>query len=387
MDEKVRLLENINFHQLAAQHPSLDQFFVGSQYNFDTHEGLIELAQVILLEYFQLKVQLDKTRLCPRIPNRLKYLRLVGSLVEQFKLGDSPLILDIGTGHTCIYPLLGSRLTSWRFIGTDIDERSLECAKKVLEENNVSSERIQLKLVRSGDDPFMDIENCDVVMTNPPFYDETGIKQNKPEKPVLVGKPTELATEGGESQFIINMINHSVKYPGRNTVYSSLVGKYNSLEPVVGKLKELNITNYGLSEFSNKTKRWIVFWTFNKNRPSDNIRMIKRSTFNPEKHEIFIPLKNKINLVDFLSSIQRTTIERENEVIVFKTKGIVWSRKFRRTNGTNFLKEKGLGSIFRITELETKIKIHWCYGDDRAVFESLLGLITRKTQQSSGEPL
>lgn len=362
---------------------------MGSQYNFDTHEGLIELAQVILLEYFQLKVQLDKTRLCPRIPNRLKYLRLVNSLVEQFKLGDSPLILDIGTGQTCIYPLLGSRLTSWRFIGTDIDERSLECAKKVLEQNNLSNGQIQLKLVQIGDDPFKDLEDCDVVMTNPPFYDETGIKQNKPDKPVLVGKPTELATEGGESQFIINMINHSVKYPNRNTVYSSLVGKYNSLEPVVGKLKELNITNYGLSEFSNKTKRWIVFWTFNKNRPSDNIRIIKRSTFNPDKHEIFIPSKNKINLVDFLSSIERTTMERENEVIVFKTRGIVWSRKFRRTNGTNSLKGKALAveSIFRITELETKIKVHWCYGDDRAVFESLLGLITRKTQQSTGESL
>jgi len=101
--------------------------------------------------------------LCPPIPNRLNYiLWLKGLLRESSTLDDGryfqespvPLVrrgLDIGTGCSCIYPLLLSRNIftegkQWQFLATDIDPFLIECAKENVNANHLQ-DVIQLALV------------------------------------------------------------------------------------------------------------------------------------------------------------------------------------------------------------------------------------------------
>ena len=44
--------------------------------------------------------------------------------------------LYVGTGASCIYPLLCVRLNGWRFTATEIDPVSVQCAIKNVRNNN-----------------------------------------------------------------------------------------------------------------------------------------------------------------------------------------------------------------------------------------------------------
>jgi 23S rRNA (adenine1618-N6)-methyltransferase len=39
-------------------------------------------------------------------------------------------VLDIGTGASCIYPILGQTVYQWHFVASDIDPISINTAKK-----------------------------------------------------------------------------------------------------------------------------------------------------------------------------------------------------------------------------------------------------------------
>jgi len=87
-----------------------------------------------------------------QVPNRLNYLLWIQSLLDAtsesysdiFDAKRQVLGLDIGTGASCIYPLLGcTQRPEWRFAGTDIDEKSLQYAERNVEINNLKS-RIRL---------------------------------------------------------------------------------------------------------------------------------------------------------------------------------------------------------------------------------------------------
>ncbi|KAI9816301.1 MAG: hypothetical protein M1827_001903 [Pycnora praestabilis] len=60
------------------------------------------------------------------------------------------LTADSGTGASCIYPLLGcAQRPKWKFVGTDIDERSLHYARGNVAYNDLKS---RIRLMRSAPD-------------------------------------------------------------------------------------------------------------------------------------------------------------------------------------------------------------------------------------------
>lgn len=44
----------------------------------------------------------------------------------------------LGTGASCIYPLLGATLNGWYFLATEVDDMCFNYAKKNVEQNNLS---------------------------------------------------------------------------------------------------------------------------------------------------------------------------------------------------------------------------------------------------------
>lgn len=84
------------------------------------------------------------------------------------------LVLDIGTGATCIYPLLGARKYGWRFVGSEIDPVALRWANTLVAANPAVADLIECRLPGSPLACFNGVtkagETFDLSMCNPPFH-------------------------------------------------------------------------------------------------------------------------------------------------------------------------------------------------------------------------
>jgi len=100
-------------------------------FDFNDAHVLRTLTTVLFKDEFDLDVILPDNRLTPPLPNRVNYLRWLTVLLNtQTTAGttsnncsadnniQSPHILDIGVGASCVYPLLGHRMfPGWKFTG------------------------------------------------------------------------------------------------------------------------------------------------------------------------------------------------------------------------------------------------------------------------------
>eukprot|EP00116_Pleurobrachia_bachei_P006864 sb/3467126/ len=99
--------------------------------NFKDPVALRELTQTLASHYFSLELDLPLDRLIPTLPLRLNYLHWIEDLISFPDNTTSSQVrgLDIGTGASAIYPLLGSRVFSWTFLATERDEESFSVAR------------------------------------------------------------------------------------------------------------------------------------------------------------------------------------------------------------------------------------------------------------------
>ena len=223
--------------------------------------------------------EFDDAHLCPPIPGRVDYIHHVNTLLKSSKIIDQIHVLDIGTGASCIYPILGQAEYQWYFVGTDIDKKSLECAQKIINKNNLSdaitlrhqqdSAQI-LKGILKEDDRFS------VAICNPPFYKSeaeaiaaTSRKLkglNKDSKQVVrnfSGTQNELWYKGGEKAFIHNYLYESALFKTRCIWFTTLVSKKDLVKGMYASLKKLGATDIKTisMEQGHKISR-IVAWTF-----------------------------------------------------------------------------------------------------------------------------
>ncbi|EDN98956.1 hypothetical protein SS1G_13816 [Sclerotinia sclerotiorum 1980 UF-70] len=91
--------ENIDFAALGREDPDFGKFLKSNgQLDFSDPKSVQQLTKSLLKRDFHLDLTLPDDRLCPPIRG-----------------------LDIGTGASCIYPLLGcAQRPLWRFTGTGL---------------------------------------------------------------------------------------------------------------------------------------------------------------------------------------------------------------------------------------------------------------------------
>lgn len=188
--------------------------------------------------------------------------------------------IDVGVGASCIYPLLGcTARPNWKFIGTDIDDKSFNHA--VYNATNNDLDR-SIRLVKTlPNEPFWDleklkIEKADFTMCNPPFYDSkedmmsTFEKDSAPHA-VCTGAEVEMVTRGGEAAYVSSMVEESKSLSTKIQWYTSQLGKVASLPIVVKKLKELGCSNWavGILNPKERTRRWVIGWSWVDLKPSN----------------------------------------------------------------------------------------------------------------------
>jgi 23S rRNA A1618 N6-methylase RlmF len=271
----------------------------------------VALSRAILKHNFQLDLKcMPKGFLCPPIPNRFNYVLWIKELLKESSGEESgkyfqesrSLVrrgLDLGTGSSCIYPLLlsGKEFNEdkgWKFLGTDIDPFSIQCAQENIDANGLN-ETIQLALVpptpntggcreipESGSLDFAiptplntacriysDQEvKFDFCMTNPPFYSsdsEATLARDGDNRERTDMTRNESVYPGGEMGFALDIVYDSFRYRDRITWYTLMLSKKSSLLSLEKELARLGFRkgSIRIAEFvQGKMVRWGVAWTF-----------------------------------------------------------------------------------------------------------------------------
>ncbi|XP_077579585.1 RNA N(6)-adenosine-methyltransferase mettl16 isoform X1 [Stigmatopora nigra] len=241
--------------------------------NFKEPEAVRALTCTLLKEDFGLSIEIPLERLIPTVPLRLNYIHWVEDLIDGQKQPRRG--IDIGTGASCIYPLLGASMNGWFFLATEVDDICFDYATRNVEQNNLSD---LVKVVKVPQKTLlMDAlkEETEIVydfcMCNPPFFanqlEAKGVNSRNARRPppssVNTGGVTEIMAEGGELEFVKRIIHDSLQLKKRLRWYSCMLGKKCSLVPLKEELRKQGVPKVTHTEFcQGRTMRWALAWSF-----------------------------------------------------------------------------------------------------------------------------
>lgn len=255
-----------DFPQLAEANPELKDYMIETEFgtvsvDFANPKAVVELNKALLKTHYNIQNwSILKNSLCPPIPGRADYIHYVADLLAANNGGVIPTgpqinVLDIGTGSSIIYPILGERTYGWKFLGTDIDVAALNHARSLVKTNEGLSRKIVFQLQENREHIFEGIlskeDYFDLVVCNPPFFASReenwqkttkkfhNLHKGKEALPVqnFAGHPNELWCKGGERKFVRDMINESMRFKKQLGWITSLVSNKENLKPLVATLE------------------------------------------------------------------------------------------------------------------------------------------------------
>jgi len=196
--------------------------------------------------------------LCPPIPGRADYLHHAADLLGG-RRGPEVRVLDIGTGASGVYPLIGHREYGWSFVATDTDAGALANLARILQANPPLAGAIELRRQADPGRIFAGVagpgERFDLCVCNPPFHASLAEAREGSRRkwrnlgrtprggagaPVLNfgGQGAELWCPGGEAGFIARMAAESRERPGLCGWFSALVSRSENLPAVRAALRQ-----------------------------------------------------------------------------------------------------------------------------------------------------
>lgn len=278
------------FDVLTKLCPSLIPLVFTNQYgtttiDFANPKAVKFLNKALLAQHYQIQFwDIPTQYLCPPIPGRADYIHHLADLLAGNNFGKIPsgkqiTCVDIGTGANCIYPIIGNKTFEWKFIGSDIDSIAIANAQNIVAKNKLDN--ITLLHQEKSNDIFYGVikktEQVDCTMCNPPFHASQKEAQQGSKRKVknLSGKNTSQATlnfggqanelwcQGGEKQFVKNMIKQSKNFASNCLWFTTLISKKDHLPSVYNQLKTVGafeIRTLNMAQ-GNKQSR-MVAWTF-----------------------------------------------------------------------------------------------------------------------------
>jgi 23S rRNA (adenine1618-N6)-methyltransferase len=289
MVEKINLHKNnqhrkgYDFEQLIFAAPELEPFVAPNKYgnlsiDFFNPQAVKMLNKALLIHHYGVEYwNIPLGALCPPIPSRADYIHHLRDLVG----GGDIKCLDVGVGANCIYPIIGCSEYNWEFVGSDIDSKSLKNAQTIVDRNQNLKDRVELRLQRDRSLIFRGIvtndDYFDVVICNPPFHDSAesakagslrklrNLKGGRINKVSLnfAGQDNELWCDGGERQFIRNIITESSDFRRHIGLFSTLVSKEANIKPLCRELDKVGISDsYVLKMQQGNKSSHILAWRF-----------------------------------------------------------------------------------------------------------------------------
>lgn len=269
-----------NLDSLSKEVPELKDYLLTTKnnttsINFANPKAVKALNKALLKKHYNIKYwDFPDENLCPPIPGRADYIYHLTDLIGAKK---NVKILDIGTGATIIYALLGVAINDWEFIVTDIDKKALKNAKKIITENALNH-KIKIRLQKNPLTILKGViepnEQFTATMCNPPFYKSAEEAKQATEKKIkglkiqtkqrnFSGTANELWYKGGEKAFLHNYLYESSLYKENSTWFTALVSKKENIKSIKISLKKLGVKSIKIipMQQGNKISR-IIAWSF-----------------------------------------------------------------------------------------------------------------------------
>ena len=284
--------ERYDLEALKHATPELADFVKPNKYGVDSVDfsnpvAVKLLNKALLNHYYGIKNwEFPDENLCPPIPGRADYIHYAADLLRENNFGEIPVgdkitCFDIGVGASCIYPIIGVSEYNWKFIGSDINPKSIALAQKIVNVNPILKDKIECRLQQNPSNIFYGIigkeDKIDLTVCNPPFHSSSEDAQKgslrkvrnltgeRTKNPTLnfVGISNELIYEGGEYKFIQNMIKESKNFRKNFYWFSTLVSKQANLKGIYKSLEKVEAIQVKTIPMGtgNKSTR-IVAWTF-----------------------------------------------------------------------------------------------------------------------------
>lgn len=284
--------ERYDLSALTTSNPELANYIKPNKYGSDSVDfsnpvAVKILNKALLNHYYGVKNwEFPDENLCPPIPGRADYIHHMADLLSENNFGKIPIgnqitCFDIGIGANCIYPIIGVIEYDWKFIGSDIDRKSIESAQNIVNSNSSLKQKVECRLQENSKDVFFGIisreDKIDLSICNPPFHSSLedaqkgtrrkvkNLSGKRVETPQLnfAGISDELICDGGEYKFIHNMIRESERFSKNCFWFSTLVSKQSNLKGIYKSLEKLEANQVKTIPLGtgNKSSR-IVAWTF-----------------------------------------------------------------------------------------------------------------------------
>jgi 23S rRNA A1618 N6-methylase RlmF len=295
---------------LARLFPELRKFFRFSRqiamqrradrFMWEEPDAVRHLTAAMLQHYFRLAVDIPPAHLMPHLTLRLNYVHFLEDLLladanwsADHAWFDAPrdrlsLVhgIDIGAGATCIFPLLLARLhPAMRLLATEINAESFRIAARNWHANfdaehplappddaaraTYVAPRFELRLADGASillSAVRENERAQFCMCNPPFFESVDAKQARGKRSFRA-VASEVATEGGELAFVMQLIDESLQLRRRVHTYTTMLGRQSTLAPVLKRLRECgDVSECGSHElWQGRMCRSVVWWRVNDN--------------------------------------------------------------------------------------------------------------------------
>ncbi|XP_053679009.1 U6 small nuclear RNA (adenine-(43)-N(6))-methyltransferase [Anopheles nili] len=332
MHPRNRYRHKPNFQELVKLFPELKEVanvdLTGKvKLDYRNRQAVQLLSKCLLLRDFHLKIELPPEKLVPTLPLRLNYIHWledIGSIAHWAKK-ETIHGIDIGCGASCIYPLLAVVQSNkhWHMVAIEKAEDSLQIAKDNVIRNELQACIDVRPQAPEGKTILLDVleeypnQKFDFCMCNPPFFDSASVcrdpmnrtgKRREPSN-ASTGSFEELCTEGGEVQFINQIMQESLFLKDRIAVYTTMIGHKSSYEEILRILKNAGIFNITANRFcQGNTTRWAVAWSFDTTillSLVPNSQTVKSGNGSPGRKKIVgKPASCKILATDEMHSIQ-----------------------------------------------------------------------------------
>jgi len=274
-----------NFKLLTQVYPKLDAYVFENAHqtvtiDFADPKAVKALNTALLKAHYKINFwEFPEGNLCPPIPGRVDYIHYLADVLKASGIQKDATIMDIGTGASCIYPLLGQATYDWHFLATEIDEGSMKHAQIIVEKNGLDK---KINLRHQADESqilkgvLKPSEYISASMCNPPFYKSKEDAQEATSRKLKglgtqAGKKTrnfsgtsnELWYTGGEKAFLHNYLYESSLFKTQCFWYTSLVSKKENVKSMKSSLKKLGATDFKIIPMiqGQKISR-IIAWTF-----------------------------------------------------------------------------------------------------------------------------
>ena len=281
--------EGYDFARLVAQSPELAAFAITNPLgqttiDFQNVLAVRMLNRALLTTYYNINFwDIPPNYLCPPIPGRVDYIHYLADLLAQSNNQEIPRgrnvkVLDIGTGASLVYPLIGQSEYGWHFTGVDIDPIAIKSAQQICQFNKL---KITLRHQNNRENIFKGVieprDAFHVTMCNPPFHSSieqadkgtqrkwANLGKGHSQKLNFGGQNAELWCPGGEIKFIASMVEQSIEFAEQCLWFTSLVSKKDNLQPLSRILEKAKVANFKVIEMAQgqKTSRFVA-WTFVK---------------------------------------------------------------------------------------------------------------------------